>query len=84
MDHEGLKLERFSRYDFELESIFKFILVFKNRFLMQYECMIPCNMSAVLVKRKRLQNIYGICIVGGKVTLIPIVSSNEIILRNHG
>jgi hypothetical protein len=38
-DHEGLKQKWFSRYDFELESIFKFLLVFKIRFLMQYECM---------------------------------------------
>jgi hypothetical protein len=35
----------FLRSDFESELIFKFILIFKIRFLMQYECMIPCNMS---------------------------------------
>jgi hypothetical protein len=49
MDHEGLKLEGFSRYDFKLESIFKFLLIFKISFLMQYECMMPCNMSAIYV-----------------------------------
>jgi hypothetical protein len=51
---EGLKLEGFSRYDFELESIFKFPLIFKVCFLMQYECMVSCNMSAlyILIKRK--------------------------------
>jgi hypothetical protein len=53
--HEGLKLKGFSTYDFELESIFKFLLVFKVCFLMQYECMMSCNMSAldVLTKRKK-------------------------------
>jgi hypothetical protein len=46
----------FSRYDYELESIFKFLLVFKICFLMQYECMMPCNMSDLYVpyqKKKR-------------------------------
>jgi hypothetical protein len=42
-DHEGMNLEGFSRYDFKLESIIKFILVFKISFLMQYECMMSCN-----------------------------------------
>jgi hypothetical protein len=48
-EHEGLKLERFSRYYFELESIFKAFFVFMVRLLMQYECMMPCNMSDLYV-----------------------------------
>jgi hypothetical protein len=83
---EGLKLKGFLSYDFELESIFKFPLVFMVCFLMQYECVMSCNMSVlyVLTKRKSLPNIDGVCVVGGKVTLIPVVSSNETILRKHG
>jgi hypothetical protein len=82
---EGLKLEGFSRYDFELESIFKFPLVFKVCFLMQYEYMMSCNISAryVITKRKMVTNIDGVRIVGGKVILIPVVSSNETILHNR-
>jgi hypothetical protein len=40
-NHEALKMIGFSIYDFELESIFKFLLAFKVRFLMQYEYMMP-------------------------------------------
>jgi hypothetical protein len=40
-NHEGSKLIGLSRYEFELESIFKFLLVFKVRFLMQCECTMP-------------------------------------------
>jgi hypothetical protein len=52
-NHEGLELIRFSRYDFELGSIFKFLLVFKVHFLMQYECMMPRNMSALYVPHQK-------------------------------
>jgi hypothetical protein len=85
-NHEVLRLEGFSRYDLESESIFKFLLIFKIRFWMQYECMMPCNMLALYIPRqkKKVPNIYGICIVGGKVALIPVVSSNETILHNCG
>jgi hypothetical protein len=34
-------------------------------------------------KEKLLPNIDGVRIVGGKVALIPVVSSNEAILHNH-
>jgi hypothetical protein len=60
----------FLSYDFELESNFKFPLVFMVCFLMQYECMISCNMSALYVphqKKKGVPNIYGVCVVGGKM-----------------
>jgi hypothetical protein len=68
----------FLRSDFESELIFKFILVFKIRFLMQYECMMPCNMSDLYVPhQKRVPNIYGIRLVGGELPLIPVVSSSS-------
>jgi hypothetical protein len=50
---EGLKLKVFLNYDFELESIFKFLLVFMICFLMQYDCMMPCNMSALYVPHQK-------------------------------
>jgi hypothetical protein len=55
-EHEGLKLEWFSRYDLELESIFKFLLFLKINFLMQHECMMSCNISVlyVLYQKKKL------------------------------
>jgi hypothetical protein len=40
-NHEVLRLEGFSGYDFKSESFFKFLLVFKIFFLMQHECMMP-------------------------------------------
>jgi hypothetical protein len=81
-----MELAGFSRYDYELESIFKFLLVFKICFLMQYECMMACNMSSLYIphQKKSLPNIDGIRIVGGKVALIPIVSYNETIICNRG
>jgi hypothetical protein len=68
-DHEGLKLERLSRYDFKLELIFKFLLVFKVSFLMQYECMMPCNMPVLYIphkKKKMVPIIDGVRVVGDK------------------
>jgi hypothetical protein len=58
MKREGLKLKEFLSYDFELESIFKFLLVFMVCFLIQYECMMPCNKSVLYVpyQKKRLPN----------------------------
>jgi hypothetical protein len=53
MKRKGLKLKGFLRYDFELESIFKFLLVFRVCFLMQYECMMSCNMSALYVPHQK-------------------------------
>jgi hypothetical protein len=44
MKREGLKMKGFLSYDLELESIFKFLLVFMVCFLMQYDSMMPCNM----------------------------------------
>jgi hypothetical protein len=49
LKRKGLKLKGFLRYDLELESIFKFPLVFMVCFLMQYECVMSCNMSALYV-----------------------------------
>jgi hypothetical protein len=53
---------------------------------MYYECMMSCNMLDLYIphQKKSLQNIDGIRIIGGKVTLIPVVSSNETILHNCG
>jgi hypothetical protein len=64
-----VKLVGFSRYDYDLESIFKFLLVFKICFLVQYECMASRNMSALYVpqQKKRVPNIDGVCVVGGKM-----------------
>jgi hypothetical protein len=59
MKREGLKLKGFLSYDFELETIFKFPFIFRVCFLMQYECMMSCNMLALYVshKKKILPNI---------------------------
>jgi hypothetical protein len=64
---------------------FKFFFVFKIRFLTQYECMMSCNMSVIYVphQKKELANIDGLRVDDDK-THIPVVSSNETILRNHG
>jgi hypothetical protein len=55
-NNEGLKFIGFLRYDFELVSIFKFLLIFKVCFLIQYEYMMSYNMSALYVphQKKRL------------------------------
>jgi hypothetical protein len=51
---KGLKLKGFLSYDFELESIFfKFPLVFMVCFLMQYDSMLPCNMSILYVHHQK-------------------------------
>jgi hypothetical protein len=73
-NHEAVKLVGFSIYDFELESIFlKFLLVFKLRFLMQYECMMPCTCwpYMFLTKRKCLPNIDVVRIVSNKSHSTP-------------
>jgi hypothetical protein len=68
-----LKLKGFLRYDFELELILKFPLVFKVCFLMQYECMMSYNMLAlyVLTKRKGVPNIDDVRVIGGKTHSSP-------------
>jgi hypothetical protein len=66
--HVVLKLEGCLRWGFELESIFKFLMIFKVRSLIQYECMMSCNVSALYVphqKKKGSPNIDGIRVVGG-------------------
>jgi hypothetical protein len=86
-EHEGLKLKRFSRYDFELQSIFFIILsIFKVHFLMQFDCTMPCNMSDLYVPhQKKKLNKYRWCTYSRwKIALIPIVSSSETILRTRG
>jgi hypothetical protein len=76
----------FSTSDLNSESIFKFLLVFKIRFLMQYDCMMPCNMSALYVphKNKKFTKYRWCTYSQWQNALIPIVSSNETILRNRG
>jgi hypothetical protein len=56
---EGLKVKGLLSYDFKLESIFKLLLFFMVCFLMQYECMTSCNISALYVphQKKILPNI---------------------------
>jgi hypothetical protein len=51
---------------------------------MQYECMMSCNMLDLYVPREKKSspNIDGICIVGGKVALIPIVIYSGITYAN--
>jgi hypothetical protein len=60
MKWEGLKLKGFLSYDFELESIFKFPLVFMICFLMQYKCMMTCNMSVLYIPHQRKKLIKSI------------------------
>jgi hypothetical protein len=43
----------FLRSNFESESIFKLLLVFKIRFWMQYEFMMSCNMSDLYVPHQK-------------------------------
>jgi hypothetical protein len=77
-------LEGFSRYNFESESIFKFLLVFKVSFLMQYECMMSYNISALYVphqKKKGAKYRWRMC-SRWKITLIPMVSSNDMTYSN--
>jgi hypothetical protein len=45
-------------------------------------CHATCRPYTFLIKRKSSPNIGGVCIVGGKVTLIPIVSSNDMTYAN--
>jgi hypothetical protein len=51
---KGLKLKGFLSYDIELESIFfKFPLAFMVCLLMQYKCMMSCNMSVLYVPHQK-------------------------------
>jgi hypothetical protein len=56
-NYEAVKLLGFSRYDYDLKSIFLFLLVFKICFLMQYECMMhaTCRPYTFLTKIKGCQ-----------------------------
>jgi hypothetical protein len=74
-NYGALKLDRFSRYDFELESIFKFLLVFNSigldnfqgsSYLCKCQIMGKCQSYKFLTKRKVLPNIDSIHIIGGK------------------
>jgi hypothetical protein len=47
--------------------------------VMQY--VVPIRSSS---KEKGVPDIDGVCVVGGKVALIPIVSSSETVLCNRG
>jgi hypothetical protein len=46
-NYEAVKLVGFSRCDYELESICKFLLVLKICFLMQYECLMLRNQVVI-------------------------------------
>jgi hypothetical protein len=50
---------------------------------MNVRCHAICWSYTFLTKRKREPNIDGVRVVGGKVALIPVVSSNETILRKR-
>jgi hypothetical protein len=74
-NYGALKLDRFSRYDFELESIFKFLLVLTSigldnfqgsSYLCKCQIMAKCRSYTFLTKRKVLPNIDSIHIIGGK------------------
>jgi hypothetical protein len=81
-NHELLKLEGISRYDFELEMIFfSFFLVFKVHFLMKYDSMMSCNMSVLYIphQKKRLAKYRWRTYSRWQNALIPVVSSNETI-----
>jgi hypothetical protein len=82
--HEGLKSIEISGYDFELEVIFKFLLVFKVHFLIQFECMTSCNMSALFVphQQKKLAKYIWRTYSRWQIVLIPIVSSTGITYAN--
>jgi hypothetical protein len=85
--HEWLKLIRFLRYCIKMGiNFFKFLLVFKVRFLMQYECMMSYNMSSIYVphQKKRLAKYRWRTHSRWHIARILVVSSNETILRNHG
>jgi hypothetical protein len=86
-NHEALKLIKFLRYGFELESIFlKFLLIFKIRFLMQYDSMMPCNISVLYVphQKKKLAKYRWRTCSQWQNALIPVVNYNETTLCNHG
>jgi hypothetical protein len=55
------------------ESIIKFLLVFKVRFLMHYDCMLSCKMLALYAphQKKSAPNIVGVRIVGGELQSSP-------------
>jgi hypothetical protein len=68
-NHGALKLEGFSRYEFELESIFKFLLVFSFQgslldAIWMYDAMQHVGPICSSPKEK-LPNIDGVCVVGG-------------------
>jgi hypothetical protein len=83
--HEGLKLKGFSRYDFKLELIFLSFFWF-SRLASWCNKNVRCHATyrpyTFLTKRKSSSNIDGICIVGDKVALIPVVSSKRYDLQN--
>jgi hypothetical protein len=86
-----LKLKGFLSYDFELESIFKFLLVFMVCSLMQYEYMMSCTMHMrdhdkcrpymFLTKRKVWQYIRH-TYSRWRIALIHIVSSSGMTYAN--
>jgi hypothetical protein len=82
-NYEAVESVGFSRYDYELESIFKFLLVFNICCLMQYQYMMSCNMSAIYVPhKKKVAKYRWHTLSRWQNALNPIVSSNETILLN--
>jgi hypothetical protein len=85
MKLEGLKLKGFLSYDFELEPIFKFLLVFMMCFLMQYEGMMALQHVGPICSspKEKLAKYIRCTYSWWRITLIPVVSSNETSLRNR-
>jgi hypothetical protein len=80
-----------SWYDFwdmtsNWNHFFNFLLVFKVRFLMQYECMMAYNISALYVphQKKRLTKYRWCTYSRWQNAFILVVSSIETILHNRG
>jgi hypothetical protein len=65
-------------------DFFKFLFIFKVHFLMQYECMMSCNMSALYVphQKKSSPNIDGVRVVGGKSHSTPWLALSDLTYSN--
>jgi hypothetical protein len=61
-----------------------FFWLSKVHFLIQYECMMSCNISDLYIphQKKISPNIDGVHIVGGKDVLIPVVNSSGMTYAN--
>jgi hypothetical protein len=63
---------------------FKFLLVFKICFLMQYECMMSCSMSALHVphQKKKFAKYLWCTHSQWQITLITVVSPSDMTFTN--